>query len=71
MVTVKRIISNDKKFSCVKSDSAIFKTVNANYVVSYNLFQITWRSLDCDDTKFHAPSLPSAAHKLLVTIAQI
>ena len=25
-----------------------------------------WRNLDCDGTKFHAPSPPSAANKLLV-----
>ena len=31
-------ISNDEKFSCVKSNSAIFKTVNANYITSYSIY---------------------------------
>ena len=31
-------ILNDKKFSCVKSNSAIFKNVNANYVMSYPIY---------------------------------
>ena len=40
-----KVPSNDKKFSCLKSNSAIFKTVNADYVnVVSNLFQIMGRN---------------------------
>ena len=31
-------ISNDKKFFCLKSNSANFKTFNADYVISYPIY---------------------------------